>query len=496
MILLLGLALFFAFQSSALSINRPLKVFILCLFLLLVIIFLIFYIFKRNNQKSNTQRLETLFWIALLVLVVFQLFLQPLLQVKPLYDAAFLIDRAQDVNASLSKYLSQYPNNILMFLINRATVLLFGNFLWGFEIVGIVMINLSIILLKVFAEKLFKNKAIGVIAALLLIFYTGIQPLFLVPYTDTYSLAPTLAAMLCLLLAVETRKIGLRILFSSFCGLFFIISYLIKPSTVVWLIAVSLFALLNLFNKDVRKKVLILLPSFLVTAAFSLFLFNITISHQKDFTINHNASFPWTHFLLIGSYGNSKEPFTKHGIGDWYGGWNMKDVNLTSSQKTYGAKEKVDLQAFVARTKARGFVGTIYFYIQKFRLNIDTGVVGYHRDGLWLPTHSFSSKGTLKNKMQQIFYPDGNYRSTFNFICQLIWIPTLFFAIIGLWKYRKNDCTFLVAFSLFGGILFLLLFESGGTKYLLQYLPLLLMLSAVGFYETGIHLKSIRKSSI
>ena len=55
--------------------------------------------------------------------------------------------------------------------------------------------------------------------------------------------------------------------------------------------------------------------------------------------------------------------------------------------------------------------------------------------------------------------------------------------VFALWKYRPNDSLNFLILSVFGGLLFLQIFEGGKTRYLIQFLPQILILSAVGLTQ-------------
>ncbi|BBE25619.1 hypothetical protein NFHkm12_04450 [Latilactobacillus curvatus] len=208
-----------------------------------------------------------------------------------------------------------------------------------------------------------------------------------------------------------------------------------------------------------------------------LFTFNIFISNQNIIRIDQSKEIPLTHFILLGSYGNPDIKDSLHGT------WNQADVDLTLQQKSKSAMINVDLNAFSERTKQRGFSKTIKFYLQKYSNITDTGVIGYHRDGLWTK-FKYDKNNTLVYKIQQIYSDHGIFRPNFNFIIQIIWLFTLFFMLCGLLKTPTWQFS-VVSLTLFGGLLFLLIFESGGTKYLFQYIPFICFLSAVGFVQSA-----------
>ena len=77
--------------------------------------------------------------------------------------------------------------------------------------------------------------------------------------------------------------------------------------------------------------------------------------------------------------------------------------------------------------------------------------------------------------MAQTFtYPAGKNVSVFRFISQLIWISLIGILFFG-WKYHDLVSDGL-RLSLIGGFLFLLIFEGGRSRYLIQFLPNIMIL--------------------
>jgi hypothetical protein len=126
----------------------------------------------------------------------------------------------------------------------------------------------------------------------------------------------------------------------------------------------------------------------------------------------------------------------------------------------------------------------------KFSDNLDTGVVGFHRDQLWTTVTKLAPKNSTKGYIEKIFYQKDlqpgqelSWSATFLLFLQLIWLVILTSAIYAVWKFRESDKITLVSLALLGGMLFLLIFESGGTKYMLQYTPFISVLAGFGLYS-------------
>lgn len=78
---------------------------------------------------------------------------------------------------------------------------------------------------------------------------------------------------------------------------------------------------------------------------------------------------------------------------------------------------------------------------------------------------------------------DKNEYRYYEIVKQVIWIVMSLGLVFALWKYRANDKLNCISLAVFGGLLFLLIFEGGKTRYLIQFLPQIIILSALGLTE-------------
>lgn len=85
----------------------------------------------------------------------------------------------------------------------------------------------------------------------------------------------------------------------------------------------------------------------------------------------------------------------------------------------------------------------------------------------------------ITNKLKNFIYLYGRHISDFRFAAQLWWISLLVIIAIGFGP--QDNLIQILRLSLIGGFMFLLLFEGGRSRYLIQYLPCLLLLATLSF---------------
>lgn len=376
----------------------------------------------------------------------------------------------QGIIGGIDAYLSRYPNNQLLFFAEVLLSKLVKDYGFVLQIINLIAVDVAIILFGVLANLLSNSKRVGFLATIVGLYFLGIQPIFLLVYSDTLSLAPMLLANIFILLSTKNHRLKFQIIYGIAGGFFFALSVALRPSTAVFMIAMVLIGILNL---KILKKIVPFLILFVITFGLVGFGFKTYERNQTSYTIDPTRAYPPSSWLLIGSSGDENDPDA------WHGAFNLEDLKTTDdASKEPGTSEKL-FKDYVARLKERGLYSAFKLYFVKYKDTTDTGVVGYHRDGLWLRGH-FDKSG-LSRFIQNIFNETGTNRPYFNFLIQLLYIPIVLLIIVGINRINSKSVkmSFLLL-SFVGGATFLLLFESGGTKYLIQYLPYWSSLAAIG----------------
>lgn len=487
MIFISGWALLFSVQSDTLEISSLQPGFVFGL-VLVTVVGAVFYTRKNGVRISLSNKT----WYKLaggffLATFIFQLLV--LNNVKPhLMNDALILFNGLKNPASLNWYLSRYPNNTLLYLAMVELYKLVGANIFAFRVVNLILIDVSIALIGVLTKLLFHKNGIAVITAMIYTVFVGIQPLFLFVYTDTVTLPFVMLAAISFLLAQRAKRVPVVIIYSVVSGLLTYLIYTLRPSAIIFVIALFIYQVL--WNYKSWRLMLVIFAGFLI-GAFSLAAVNgHVVSNQKVVQINTKDTFPMAEWLLLGSFGN--ENVGSYGkAGDdssLHGTFNMGDVNL-AAETPKKDRSKVLIQAFKNRTKERGLLKTVKFYLVKMADNLDSGVMGYHRDGLWLQP-VYSNKSQSGRVLQELVNQDGKYRREFNFGIQIIWIYLLINLFYWLIKGNPSSDWMPLFITIICGLMFLALFESGGTKYMIQYMPFLSIAMAFGVYEniTGVRL--------
>ncbi len=491
-LILLLLALFLSLQSHTLSPWQLGNRFIIGLFVILLLGYVGTLLpLKRPLTKIwqwLTAHHNSLFWLTFSLLVGWQVALLMTLQTDVGSDAQVILG-GLTTPETIAHYLSINPNNTMYFFMSFVMSQVIGTQLWAFKLATLVIIDIAVLLFRVFAKTYFDSRAIANSATLVFAYFVMAQPIFILPYTDNYGLLLTSLALLCLLKGFKTNKWGFLLL--AVAGIALALLYLLRPSAIIFVIALVIFLLISPTGlgrlQPIKKSIQLTLTGslFFITTVVG---FNSYVANQQIVAIDATKGFPAVHYILLGSYGNPEDKNTVHGT------FNAADYDFAMTYPNKDARKKPELQRLIARTQARGLGGSLKFYLMKYSDNVDTGIMGAHREQLWSTVRTLKQKKPASQALQTFIYQHDikvgdrvTWHANYQFVMQLVWLFILVSMIYTTWFYQTNAKTTLVALTLLGGLLFLLIFESGGTKYMIQYTPFISLLAGFGCYHMCQH---------
>lgn len=387
----------------------------------------------------------------------------------------------------ISNYLSINPNNSFFFFLmyGISKVMNLFNHTWGsswfvWQLWNIIFMDIGFFILFKAAKHLF-NKKVAYLTFYLASFSLMFSPWILVPYTDVIMIPVISAVLLLYAKQIEIKNSGVWNLI--FIGILLGICYLLKPSSIVFLIAWTIIMGIKLLTtgKLYKKNVL----SFFV----AMFFFIITVGcfsiFQKQQTIvNYDAEMqkPWTHFVMMGLTGS--------------GGYSEKDTRKVNSLPTLEKKKKYTTETIKKRLEDYGMVGYTKFLLVKHFNNTDRGDFGWGRDGTpQNPTKP--SKSEFQTKLRDTYYQQGKRTNNLRFVMQILWIVVLLGMLLSFFvKDIQGGTLLIIKLTIIGALLYLLLFEGGRSRYLIQYLPFFYLLSANGLARINdiVSINGIKKS--
>ena len=385
-----------------------------------------------------------------------------------------------------SNYFSHYPNNgLILFLY----ILAFSAFpsldslqLWqAMDCINAVFIDIGLFMLFLAAKKEFGRK-IGLISLCFGLLVIGFTPWVTVPYTDTISLAFTGTMLLLLVLLRRASSFKKRLIYGFLLGIAAALCFLVKPSTGVYLIAAAIIAVVTLLF---RYKELIVKQRFwavILGSGFCFVLvyasFNYFYQNQQQLEINPRIKAPMSYFIAMG-------------MAD-FGGWSKEDTELMDSLDSSDEINQAMIGLIKQRLSDYERHGYVDFLIAKHDLNVNDGTF------FWGATDEYqlqdmSSESSVQSFLKNLYYRDGTKLYIYHGLAQIIWVLLLLLTLFS--HKNQNFLATVLRLTIIGAFLYLLLFEGGRSRYLIQFLPAFIVLAALGFdWLAALVQSSLRRS--
>lgn len=372
----------------------------------------------------------------------------------------------RSINTWYPDYFSYNPNNFFLLFLERIInnilhligITSYSSFILTLAVISYLLIDLSILILFFALKKLF-NHRVAMISGILTWILIGVSPIGVIPYSDIPSFL--ISSLFLLVYSYKEVKGNIIIL-----GLLSGIAFLVKPSLVIFDIALVMGRLFSISKiAKAIKAILIFIMAFLIIYV----PFNLYQSHNSITKIDSSKAMPANHFIAMGMTGS--------------GGFNNKDVLINQKIKDPQKRKKYNNQLIKQRLDKFGVAGYTKFLVLKQISNTNDAGFGWGMEadlGYLMP---FSEKTRLQSITRKIYlrkntsFVDINWNG-YKIINQIIWSITLIAMTYAVVKFKDNYL--ILKLTILGGLVFLLLFEGGRSRYLIQFLPYMFTLASLG----------------
>lgn len=435
---------------------------------ILFIIGIILLIFHKQ-KISFTINKRIVGYVIIIILLAWQTYL--LLNVAGVtgWDPGRIIYKAMEKKAAgyEDNYFSIYPNTFLLLMVEHIIWKVVGHpeslrvLTSILAVFNYILLDLGLLNLFYIGKKYLNRKA-AIIAFLLGIILLGMTPWAVIPYSDIPAFALGSFSITALLKLYSANLMKSKYCYAMLSGFLIGLDYLIKPSLVIIIIAFAIVALPSTNLHKIRWQHLGALVLLLVVPALMLTGTSIYQQNNSYIKLERNKAMPMMHFAAMGVNGN--------------GGFMASDVLRDVSVKNPAEKRKVATEVWKKRVMKMGWTGYQAFLIKKQVANTADGTFAWGGEGNFLRPFK-----KLPNTLgQRLFYAQNtpSYNSAVKILLQLLWMGTLFTAL-----FAAGDTSFvglMAKYATVGFCLFLLLFEGGRSRYVIQFLPFILLLAAIG----------------
>lgn len=430
---------------------------------------------KRKNKEFSIKKLI----IKCLILFICEIFVSYIILFKAGFDAgavfAFALENLKNHNyLSSHEYISSCPNNFLLLyyymIVAKLSHIPYNaheNINLLLTIINCLLYSISSYLLYMCTYKITDDVDSADFSWFLYVILVGSSPWVIIPYSDSLAL---IIPILCLFIYIYLEKEYI-LKYILLCLISFM-SFNIKPQCLIVFIAICFIDILKHLNKK-EFKVLLIKMVLVVVLAFISFT---TLNYFKSFQgLDDEKRLGMTHYLMMGANY------------DTYGTYSVDDANFSINYEGKKYRDEANIQIFKDRYRNRTFLENLDFLYNKAYENFKDGTFTFGLEGGGFYFEIYHPNHPLFKILSDIFYSTGKYYGVVRIIRQAIWVTVLLLNVIGLFKKDDNSYKQIVIISLFGLLLFEMLFEAR-SRYLFIYVPFYILLASCAF-------KYIKKAS-
>jgi len=428
-------------------------------------------------------------WILVALTALWQIAVVVLMSGYNNWDSGKIVEAAMADLPGASAYFSNYPNTVSLLFLERGVWLISGqpnfqNLVLILDFLNIFLIDGAVLMTGSVIKGWFGSeyrKSLFVLSWFLIV----MSPWAALPYSDVWAFFLTaLTLYLINRLVNQHRTVG-KCLLSICLGIVVIISYYMKPSLVITSIAVAIILLFKSIDdhKQLLNRTVLLSICLVLLGIGGGALVNRTFLARQNFIeLDRSQAHPLTHFMAMGM----------QGTGGFYRPYVALDLSIKSPTK----RNQANIELIHARLRQfNGLSNYQKFLVQKQISNTSDGSFGWGQEGDFLYPNHGKNKRLNRTLVRRLFVRDGAVKVNnfeYRFVVQLIWF-VVFVGLLGVvflddWKIQ------LLKYTVVGFMLFLLLFEGGRSRYMIQFLPVTMTLASVGAVSLMTKLKRYKVS--
>lgn len=274
-------------------------------------------------------------------------------------------------------------------------------------------------------------------------------------YSNTMCLPFMCGLFLLGALVYKSKRAAVKCLFAVLFGGVAVVGYYIRPVVMIEAIAFAMFAVLCLMcKKHDAKQLLACMTAVVVIGGL---VFEGTSAVISEYGGDNSRNFPITHWIMMGLHESGR--------------FSTEDSKFTHSFATKDEKKEANIAEIKKSLKKLGVFGIPVHAVIKHCITWSDGSANYY-----LRAQAIEEKNLLTD------ITVGGGRSFIILYCQMFRVAVLFLAataMLAQCKMQRIDRSFFPLLTLFGGMVFYLLWEAK-ESYCIPFLFLLLLLAVLG----------------
>lgn len=478
-------------NKSLVATLNPLVI-IIGLIVFFIILYLIFKFIEQKVPETLSLKKEIIiFGVAFLFILSLQIIFSYYLKSYPGWDwndcyrsaLAYVNGFPESVDW---EYFQKFPNNngILYFEIIFFKFLKSINLLdFSLEatiILNIILIDISAILTYLTVRNFFGKKK-AIFSLVLILLSAGFFNYIPILYTDTLTMLYPIGILYLYSIWKKSQNDKVKYIIFPLMAITCVIGMKLKFTCVIILIAILIDIFINYNFKKYFKPILILSFSFIIS--FSLVKGLETKYSIFPYDINNNEKrIPYTHWIMMGLYERTSSMGDKKFIG-WY---DPTAYELTLSYDTIEERQKANINKIKEKLHDFGALGYADFLYRKM---LFTWSDGTYYGPMFLSEQPVKQEKTF---LSNLYHIDGDYINS-SFLENTVFILYIYLMLIlGSIAFiiKKENIDFSSYISLFGVLIFFLIWEAS-SRYLINYVPIMIVASFYGITKTYQYINNI-----
>lgn len=389
---------------------------------------------------------------------------------KLVRDAAFMmVEHQKDIAKTFGIYYSYHINQlILTVLLGKVFTFFHGlglsNYYFGAVVLNVLLVNLASVFIILSVRKITKSNLAIFNAIWITLILMAFSPWITIPYSDTFIIfIPSVVFYLYLNLKTDRHNLLIWFLIIMLS----LIGFLIKPQSIIILIAIFLVEIFQFFVSFSIKKIIHLIKIIvLVSISNHIVMVNYyELIYDVDFGILYGRAFTYTHYLMMGL-----NP-------DTYGVYSEEDTILSYQTGTVEERQSMNWNVVQSRLSEMGFIGYLDFSMHKVLVNYNDGTFAWGGEGGFY-VERFENKTYLSSLLKDFYYHDGKFYFIYALFVQGAWLLVLL-SLPFIYLIKKRDPSHaILMLSLIGSFLFVHLFEARA-RYLFNMVPIYIISFAI-----------------
>lgn len=296
----------------------------------------------------------------------------------------------------------------------------------------------------------------------------GLNPWMVIVYSDSMAL---FFSIVCFYLYLKSYDSWKEIVKWIGIGVLGGIGYLIKPQTVIIVIACVLVTLIQIFTQKEKKTLRIGSVGIALAVLLLAQLGGNQLVEHSAVTMEKGVKLPITHWAMMGLHPKG------------HGAYIRDDVLYTESFASTEEMKKANCEVIKERIKEYGASGMLEHLKKKTLINFADGNFAWRGEGNFFLTLFPDINSKVSGKLKDLFYYgksfSGKLRET---LVHGVWLQVLFWmmaAVKFVPKVQKKSGVQVLMVTLIGTVLFSLLFEARA-RYLMCNVSVYIVLAVLG----------------